>query len=185
MPPMQKISREMILNCGIEVIRNKGIENLNVRNLARNLNCSTQPIMYHFKNMELLKEELYNIADQRFSKYITKEEGNNDPLLNIGLQYVSFAVKEKNLFKFLFQSDKFSNFDFNELININEDGLETIFNVIQKETDLAREKIRELFEILFVTAHGLASLYANNTMKYDEKQCIKILESVFKNAFKE
>lgn len=179
MPPVPKISKEMILNSGIEIIRNEGIENLNVRNIAKRLNCSTQPIMYHYKNMDLLKEELYSLVDNYHSEFLMKENDQINPLLNIGLQYIKFASEESNLFKFLFQSDKFSNFDFKDLINNNENGLEFIFEAIQKETKITKQQSKNLFEILFITAHGLASLLANNSIKYDKNYCEKILQDVF------
>lgn len=182
MPPISKISKDMILKSGLEIIKNDGIDNLNVRNIAKKLNCSTQPIMYHYKNMELLKEELYNIADSYHSEFLMKENSNNNPLLNIGLQYIKFAEQEKNLFKFLFQSDKFSNFNFEDLLNNNEDGLKYIFEIMKKETKLTNKDLKENFKLLFITAHGLASLLANNSITYDEKYCKKILEDAFSRA---
>ena len=176
MPPIPKISKNMILHASLEIVRNDGIENLNVRNIANKLSCSTQPIMYHYKNMDLLKEELYCIVDKHHSEFLMKES-NIDPLLNIGLQYIKYANEEKNLFKFLFQSNKFSNFNVKDLINNNH--LTDIFNVIKKETNISDEQIKEMFTMLFITAHGLASLLANNSMTYNEKECIKILENTF------
>ena len=108
-----------------------------------------------------------------------KENNKINPLLNIGLQYIKFADQEKNFFNFLFQSDKFSNFRFDDLINDNEAGLQIIFDVIQKETNLSKSEVKEGFKLLFITAHGLASLLANNSMQYDEKYCIEILEKSF------
>lgn len=183
MPPLTKISKEMILNSGIEIIRNDGIASLNARNLAKKLNCSTQPIMYHYKNMDLLKEELYSIADNYHSEFLIKENDNTNPLLNIGLQYIKFAVNEKNLFKFIFQSDKFSSTNFEDLINNNENGLEFIFETIYKEIEITKEQAKNLFGILFITAHGLASLFANNSMKYDENYCVKILRDIYEGTF--
>lgn len=179
MPPVAKISREMILDEGVSIIKNEGIDSLNVRNIAKKLNCSTQPIMYHFKNVDLLKEELYRIIDNYHSEYLMKENNKINPLLNIGLQYIKFADQEKNFFKFLFQSDKFLNFRFDDLINDNEAGLQIIFDVIQKETNLSKSEVKEGFKLLFITAHGLASLLANNSMQYDENYCIEILEKNF------
>lgn len=179
MPPIPKISKDMILESGFEIIKEEGIDNLNVRNIANKLNCSTQPIMYHYKNMNLLKEELYSIVDSYHSQFLMKENVNNNPLLNIGLQYIKFAEQEKNLFKFLFQSDKFSNFNFEDLIDNNEEGLKKIFKIIEKETKLTKNKVKEGFKLLFITAHGLASLLANNSIAYDEKYCIDMLEKVF------
>lgn len=179
MPPIPKISKDMILKSGLKIIKEEGIDKLNVRNIANKLNCSTQPIMYHYKNMNLLKEELYSIVDNYHSQFLMKENINNNPLLNIGLQYIKFAEQEKNLFKFLFQSDKFSNFNFDDLIDNNEEGLKEIFKIIEKETKIDKNSIKEEFKLLFITAHGLDSLLANNSINYNEKYCIDMLEKVF------
>ncbi len=181
MPPIPKISKDMILESGFEIIKNEGIDNLNVRNIASKLNCSTQPIMYHYKNMNLLKEELYSIVDSYHSSFLMKKDINKNPLLNIGLQYIKFAQQEKNLFKFLFQSDKFSNFNFDDLVDNNEEGLNKIFKIMEKETKLDKNNIKDGFKLLFITAHGIASLLANNSITYDEKYCTIMLEKVFYN----
>lgn len=178
MPPIPKISKEMILESCIEIIKKDGIENLNVRNIAYKLSCSTQPIMYHYKNMDMLKEELYTMVDKYHSEFLMKES-NINPLLSIGLQYIKFANEEKNLFKFLFQSNKFLNFNFKDLIDDNNSDLQSMLDIVQKETNLKGNHIKEKFTILFITAHGIASLLANNSMTYNEKECIKILEKVF------
>ena len=182
MPPIPKISKDMILESGLKIIKDEGIDKLNVRSIANKLNCSTQPIMYHYKNVNVLKEDLYNIADNYHSEFLMKENDNINPLLNIGLQYIKFAVDEKNLFKFIFQSDKFSNTNFEDLINNDEKGLEFIFETIHKEIEITKEQAKDLFRILFITAHGLASLFANNSMKYDENYCVKILQDIFEGT---
>ena len=178
MPPIPKITKDMILDSSIEIIKKEGIEKLNVRNIATKLKCSTQPIMYHYKNMDILKDELYKKIDEYHSEYLMKKS-NDNPLLTIGLQYIKFAKEEKNLFKFLFQSDKFSDFNLEDLINNNENGLQDIFDIIKKETNLNIKEIKEMFTILFVTAHGIASLLANNGVAYDENHFKKILETSF------
>ena len=176
MPPVPKITKQMILDTSLEIVRKDGIDKLNVRNIANNLKCSTQPIMYHYKNMDILKEELYSIIDKYHSEYLMKDS-NEDPLLSIGLQYIKFANEEKNYFKFLFQSDKFSNFNIRDLVN--DTNLTDIFTVIREEVNLSEEQIKDMFINLFFTAHGIASLLANNSMTYNEKECIRLLENAF------
>lgn len=183
MPPIQKITKNMIMDSSLEIIKKEGIENLNVRNIAAKLNCSTQPIMYHYKNMDILKDELYKKVDEYHSEYLMKNS-NDNPLLSIGLQYIKFAKEEKNFFKFLFQSGKFSDFNLEDLINNNENGLQDIFDIIKKETNLNIEEIKEMFTILFITAHGIASLLANNGVSYDENHFKKILEMSFNKVNK-
>ena len=47
-----KIKKEDLIKGSIKIIRNKGIESLSARNLAKICECSTQPIFRLFENME-------------------------------------------------------------------------------------------------------------------------------------
>lgn len=180
LPPISKITKEMIINAGKEIVESYGIENLNVRKIASKLNCSTQPIMYLYKTVDELKNDIYNEVNQYHSKYIMNiEDKNLNPTLSIGLRYILFAVEEKNYFKFLFQSDKFSNLNFNKLLEENNEELSVIYNILNNESNLTKTQSKDIFANLFITVHGLASLLANNSMQYDEKYCINILENTF------
>lgn len=174
----------MIINAGKEVIRSDGIENLNVRKIALKLNCSTQPIMYHYKTVAELKSDIYSEIDGYHSAYIMNIENCNlNPMLSIGIRYILFAYEEKNYFKFLFQSNKFSNMSFNGLFDDN-DELSKIYSILAQEAHITKMQSKELFANLFIMVHGLASLLANNAMEYDEKYCIKILENTFHSLLK-
>jgi len=98
MPKKPTTTREDMIKGAFELIRKQGHEALSVRNLARQLECSTQPIMYQFKDLEKLKTEVYAFADKYHSDYILKEKD----LLKIGLRYIRFAHEESNHFRFLF-----------------------------------------------------------------------------------
>lgn len=52
MPPKAKVTKDMIINAAINVVREAGVENINARTVAKKLNCSTQPVMYHFETIE-------------------------------------------------------------------------------------------------------------------------------------
>lgn len=52
MPPRAKITKEMVIDAAFEVARETGAENINARTVATKLNCSTQPVMYHFATIE-------------------------------------------------------------------------------------------------------------------------------------
>lgn len=51
--------------------------------------------------------------------------------------------------------------------------------MISKGLDCDAKEAREKFLTFFTIAHGLASLLANNAMKYDEEQSKKMLSNVF------
>lgn len=176
MPPKVKISREMILEAGIRLLRQEGADSLNVRRLASELGCSTQPIMYSFPNVESLKTELYRAVDAIHSEYIM-QMNNEDPMMAIGLNYIRFAYEEKNLFRFLFQSDKVGCESVKTLIETDE--LDEVYAILQQEAELTEEQAREAFSALFAAVHGFASLLANNSLEYDEIYFTRVLTEVF------
>lgn len=173
MPPSATITREKIVDAGFEIIRAEGREALSVRAVAAKLGCSTQPIMYHFKNMEDFTAAVYEKADAFHGEYIM----SGSPMLGIGLKYVEFGAKEKHLFRFLFQSDKFGGNSFEQLINAEE--LAPMINEVARQTGLTVEQSRKAFAVLFTSVHGLAGLLANNSMEYDADYCTSLLKSVF------
>ena len=181
MPPKAKITREMIIDATFEIIRNTGVETVNARTISKKLNCSTQPVMYHFKTIDELKRAVYEKSDEYHSAYIMDIHSNN-PMKDIGLNYIQFAVKEKNLFRFLFQSNEFLSKNISELINAEE--LQPIIAILSQETAVNAEQAKIIFRSLFLIAHGYASMFANNEMEYDEQTVLSDLGLIFDGAVK-
>ncbi len=179
MPPKTKITRQMILDATLEVVREEGIRALNVRAVAARLHCSTQPIMYHFATMNDLKDEIYTIVDENHTAYIMNVDfnGSMNPCLSIGRNYIRFAVENPNLFRFLFQTDRFAN---SQLVNILEDDkLSPVFASVAERVGLTSEVSRKAFASTFYAIHGIASLMANNSVTYDEAYYEKLLDGIF------
>lgn len=68
MPPRKQITEEQIIETAFQMVQKKGIDSLSVRNLATELNCSTQPIYFSFQDMSTLK----NILGQKAKEYMKK-----------------------------------------------------------------------------------------------------------------
>lgn len=181
MPPKARITKDMIVEAGFQIVRREGADSLNVRRIAAELKCSTQPIMYHYKTVDELKTSIYQAADSFHTDYIMQPDAKaRNPMLAIGLHYIRFAHQEKYLFRFLFQSDKFRSMGIPELIGGEEAGF--LLEPLMQQTGLAPEKARAVFEPLFICVHGLASLLANNAMEFDEAHCIELLTTTFMGA---
>ena len=161
MPRSPTITKEAIVAGACQLIRERGHEALTVRNLAAHLGCSTQPIMYQFPSIDALKELTYQRADAMHSEYILSA----DDLLGIGLRYIRFAEEEPQLFRFLFQSGRFSGLSLEELIRAPEAA--GLLAAVSAEEALTPEDAAAFFEPLVALVHGYASLIANNAMKYD------------------
>lgn len=178
MPPKARITKEMVIEAGFDIVRNEGQEGLNVRRIAAGLGCSTQPVMYHYKTVDGLKADIYAAADKFHTEYIMQPNKNaQDPLLSIGLNYIRFAEKEKFLFRFLFQSDKFRNIGFKEMVGNSENDF--LIQPLAEQTGLAQEQAKTVFETLFICVHGFASLLANNSMEYNEEHSAELLKNIF------
>lgn len=176
MPPKPKITRDMIIDASFEIARNTGAENINARTVSKKLGCSTQPVMYHFKTIEELKKAVYVKVDEYHSEYISGIHSEN-PIKDIGLNYIRFAEKEKNLFRFLFQTNEFIGKNIAELINSDE--LQPIIAILSKEVEVNIEQAKTIFRSLFLIAHGYASMFANNEMTYEEQTIVSDLGLVF------
>lgn len=179
MPPKSRISRQMIVDGGISVLRRVGILHLNVRAVAAELKCSTQPVMYHFATMEELKDEIYRQVDEYHTKYIMDVdfEHSSNPCIDISNNYIRFAVQEPHLFRFLFQTDRFANANLMDLVQ--SDSLAPVFESMAQMVQLTTEQAKTVFSATFLAVHGMASLLANNSMDYNEEFCSTIMENIF------
>ena len=106
-----KIKKEDLIKGSIKIIRDEGDSKLSARNLAKVVDCSTQPIFRLFTNMDDLKRTVYDDVYELQKKYLLKGKEHQVPFIGVGLSYIDFATKEKNLFKFLFMSSftKYNN----------------------------------------------------------------------------
>lgn len=179
--PKAKITREMVIDAAFEIARSMGIENVNARTVSEKLNCSTQPVMYHFARIEEMKRAVYEKADRFHSEYlmnITKpEEGI---MLGIGLNYIRFAICEPNLFRFLFQSGYAVGNSLPDIVNSEE--LKPLLAVMSEAMEMTMEQTKEIFVTIAMFAHGYASIIANNSLEYDEKTAAAHLERAYRGA---
>ena len=69
MSSAKRINKEDIIEASFSCVREKGIEGVNAREIAKRLNCSVQPIFYRFKNMEELKQEVLDFSLDYYKKF--------------------------------------------------------------------------------------------------------------------
>lgn len=181
MPAKAKVTREMIVDAAFEIARKTGAENINARTVSEKLNCSTQPVMYHFSTIEELKRAAYEKSDRFHTEYLMNiPETQEDTMLGIGLNYIRFAIEEPNLFCFLFQSGFAVENSLLEMINSEE--LIPVISAIQEKMNMDIEQTKEVFITLALFVHGYASIIANNSLEYDEKLITTHLKRVYTGA---
>lgn len=181
MPAIAKVTKEMIVDAAFNLTRETGIENVNARTVSEILGCSTQPIMYHFKTIADLKRAVYEKVDKYHTEYLMNiPKTCNGLMLEIGLNYILFAVKEPNFFRFLFQSGFIIENNLLEMIDSEE--LLPIISAMQTATGMNMKQTKTVFLTISMFAHGYASIIANNSLVYDEEVIKKQLKRVYKGA---
>ena len=75
MPPRKRIFREDILKAAVHLVQQEGASALSVRNIAKELNCSTQPIYSQFESMETLRDELMAYIREQYLREAARGGG--------------------------------------------------------------------------------------------------------------
>lgn len=181
MPPKAKITREMIIEAGIELVKAEGSENINARTVAKKLGCSTQPIMYLFKTIEALRMAIYARMDELHTEYLMNISPQPGEItLGIGLNYVRFAAEQPNSFRFLFQSGLIKEHSIIEMIDSDE--IIPVIAALQEETQMSIEDTKIVFQTICLFVHGYASMIANNSLVFDEKLTEVQINRTFRGA---
>lgn len=180
MAPKAKITKEMIVEAGFDIVKTEGLERLTARRISEYLKCSTQPVLYYFSTVEEIKSAVYQKADEYHTNYIMNMGVEEDPMVAIGLNYIRFAKEERMLFRMLFQSDGLSKNSISGLLQSSEEL--PFMELFEQEMGGNLEEAQEIFSTLFIFIHGYASLLANNELGYDEAELRSKLEKVWLGA---
>lgn len=164
MPPKVKTTKEDIINAAFDMVRQKGIDAINARNIASYLDCSTQPIFSNFASMDELHFAALKKADELYNQYITREidEKKFPPYKASGMAYIRFAKEEKELFKLLFMRDRTD--EKNCGISQSDDIVETL---IQNTTGLTGDDAKLFHFRMWACVHGIATMIATGFLEPD------------------
>lgn len=181
MPAKAKVTKEMIIDAAFEIARETGAENINARTVSQRLNCSTQPVMYHFSTISELKRAVYTKLDQYHTEYLMNiEKPQQGGMLGIGLNYIRFAVEEPHLFRFLFQSGFVMENSLPDMIDSSE--LLPVISALQGAVGMSIEETKKVLLTISMFAHGYASMIANNALHFDEEIIKAHLTQAYRGA---
>ena len=173
MPPKPKISKEQIIEKALSVVREKGASALTAKALAQALSCSTQPVFWHFENMEELKKEVFAAALKIFGQALRREVVCESRYLALGLNYIHFAAEERELFRLLFMSD----FGKTDLIGANVE-MEYVLRVIEETEHITGDNARIIYRDMWLFSHGIAAMIAAGTAEFSEDELRGMLSGV-------
>lgn len=177
MPPTPIITKQDILNAGIQLIRENGIRSVNARSLAKSLSCSTKPLFRIYKNMEELKKDIKKELDIYYNDFMEKNMTNENRLLSQGISYIEFACSEKMIFSSLFMNMTMAGSSLQDIIHAewNRTSIENA----KALTGLSTEKAEMLFINFWLYSHGIATQIVSNDIDIP----LDLVKKLLKNAF--
>ena len=177
MPPTPIITKQDIINAGIQLIRENGIRSVNARSLAKSLSCSTKPLFRIYKNMEELKKDIKKELDNYYNDFMEKNMTNENRLLSQGISYIEFARSEKMIFSSLFMNMTMAGSSLQDIIHA-EWNRASIENA-KALTGLSTEKAEMLFINFWLYSHGISTQIVSNDIDIP----LDLVKKLLKNAF--
>lgn len=168
MPKKVIFTREDVVTKAFEILKDKGLNGITARNIAKKLKSSPAPIYSYFSSMNELKEELIDIAKEQFLSYL-KNSYTDMVFLNVGMGIVIFAREEKELFSSIFLKDNSYKDIIAEFKKIVYDEIE----VDPRFSGTGKNERDWLTEKCWIYAHGLATLVSTDFIKDTSNEYIK------------
>lgn len=179
MPAPTKITKDMILQAGVSLVRAR--LPVSARGIAEKLGCSTQPIYSYFKNMQQLEDELYNeiqkVHYQKINAYIAQNKMTSYKAYGMG--FVKFAGDEKELFAYLYMRGTRTQY-----ANLFEENyMDDVTGHIVAEYHCTKQQAQDFHTDMIIYSFGLAVMqYLGQNLT--EEQISRRFTAEFKALYK-
>jgi len=170
-----KFSKEDILKKSVEYIKEKGYSDLTVRELAKYIGCSTQPIFKNYNNFGQYKIDLKDYLRKDYEQFIFKLVDKEDYLYTISYAYALYAKKEPNIFSSLFMADLAGSRTVREVLDTDRNK-ETII-AMTKQYNISLEKAEKVYRDVRFYTHGMATQLCVKSIKLEEKEIKELIKN--------
>lgn len=175
----KEIDKQRILDAAYKLAVRGGSESLTARNIAKAVNCSTQPIYLEFENMQDLRNQvLARISDELKSNTL-QQNFTGEPLIDLDLSYLYFAKEHVDLFRAMFVDGKFGNqMIVDTLMGLGIEKFKQQFDAEQ----YSDERLKHIVIANWIAATGLATLLINKMANFTQAQMVSVLKAQIHDA---
>ncbi len=185
MPPIKKYDKEKVIATALKIAKKEGLDSLNARRIAKELNSSVNPIFNNFKNMDELKIAVYKKIYDIYLEYMNRDSNSKKAYKETGLNYIRFAKDYPEFFKIIFMQK--TNLNAKSFITSDDAGND-VLKKGQALTGLDYETQKDFHVKVWIFTHGIACLVATKTINFSELEISNLLEATVKEmliGFKE
>ncbi len=173
MSRIPKIPKELILQASLDLLISEGYPNITIKSIAKKLNCSTQPISWHFGSMPALRESLLEYALQYVKEtYFIPTVNPFYSFYLTGRSHIDMALKMPHLFRFLYMGE--SGMQFNEEYPNSKYSASQIAQYL----GISVPKAAEFIQIMLFYTQGASSMIATHTITETPDSIFESLDRV-------
>ena len=178
-----QISKEVILQAALKLLIRDGYSAINIKTLSREIGCSTQPLVWHFENMEGLRKALSSYALEYANEKMRPSAQNGVAAFEqVGEAFIHIAVTEPNLFHFLY----FKGYRGAPAENIHaiaaDEGNAELVRRIAADMNISADSAERYLQNTIIYTYGMAALSAAGILKASEREIMELVNRAG-NAF--
>lgn len=184
MPRSVQITKEKILTAAIDILIRDGYYAVNIKSIAKELKCSTQPIAWQYGNMDNMREALTQEAVIYANQKMMPTSTNCiEAFWQIGYAYINLAFDTPNLFRFVYmgESKNYCRGGFNSILT--DKGNAALIDKLYQYLNISREQADMLFQRMLVYTHGIVSLVVAGVLNCTKEQVYSIVKDFAADLF--
>lgn len=173
-----KFDKNLVVSKSKDYIDKFGIHEVSIRNLAKFIGCSTQPIFRLYKNSEELMKDVYQAIEEFYESFVSEISNQIEiPFLGLGVGYINFAKAHPNLFYAMFMGSYFEKTNLLDFFQ-NEES-DTVVLQMPQSIGLSKENCRVLLRDIWLLTHGIATMIYTKQVQYNDQEIKEILYQGF------
>ena len=169
MPPKARFTRDKIEAAAFALAKEKGIQAVAAREVAKSMGMTVTPIFTYFSGMEELKACVLERARQEFADSLRGSLDYTPSFKEFVLRWMRYARKNPNLFRMLMRSEDGPS-SLLEILDYFSDILEPITNELGRTFRLSDADAASLMRHMVVYTNGLTGFLLQGDDTFTEEQ---------------
>lgn len=179
MPSSPKVQKETILKTAFEMLIREGYASINIKTVAQELGCSTQPISRQFGSMEGFRKELLGYCIEHLNTFFTLEGTCSSEIVSgIAKGYIRLAFDYPNMYKYLYMSEHEGERMSTVASALRSEHYEKMLKMLECEYGMPEEYAKAYMDHLNVYVHGMASYVAVGYVEASKQELLDRVQSV-------
>ena len=168
-----QITKDIILETALRMLIRDGYGSITVKTLAAEIGCSTQPIVWHFENMNGFRRAFYEYCVAYAKSRFTVWNGSLDELLTETARgYITIACNMPHLFRFVYTDLGEGGRGDDTVRKLQLDSTDRIIELLCREKGLDPARAAAFLMNYEFYIHGIASYTASGFCHFTEEETV-------------